>query len=128
MQLSIRITLLSPLQAVLTMTQTDILFPALATSLIFLSASANCSIKEIDEAGVNLEEFERAHASDGKHNAACIRQRFALAKAYLRAGDQDKAERCFEKALGTARMFWPSTQTTEMLKCEWRLARETIQS
>ncbi|QQR57837.1 MAG: hypothetical protein IPG59_23170 [Candidatus Melainabacteria bacterium] len=110
------------------MTQTDILFPALATSLIFLSASANCSIKEIDEAGVNLEEFERVHASDGKHNAACIRQRFALAKAYLRAGDHEKAERCFEKALGTARMFWPSIQTTEMLKTEWRLARETIQS
>ncbi len=110
------------------MTQTDILFPALATSLNFLSATASYSIQEIDEAGVNLEEFERVHASDGKHNAACIRQRFALAKAYLRAGNTDKAEGCFEKALGTARMFWPSIQTTEMLKTEWRLARETIES
>ncbi len=110
------------------MTQTDILFPALATSLIFLSATANYSIQEIDEAGASLEEFERVYASDGKHNAACIRQRFALAKAYLRAGDSDKAELCFQKALGTARMFWPSIQTTEMLKTEWRLARETIES
>ncbi|MBX9723859.1 MAG: hypothetical protein K2X81_20800 [Candidatus Obscuribacterales bacterium] len=110
------------------MTQTDILFPALATSLIFLSATANYSIQEIDEAGVSLEEFERVYASDGKHNAACIRQRFALAKAYLRAGNQEKAELCFQKALGTARMFWPSIQTTEMLKTEWRLARETIES
>jgi len=110
------------------MKQTDILFPALATSLIFLSATANYSIQEIDEAGIHLEEFERAHASDGKHNAACIRQRLALAKAYLRAGDSDKAERCFQKALGTARMFSPSIQTTEMLKTEWKLARETMES
>ncbi|MCW5824690.1 MAG: hypothetical protein KIT34_17970 [Cyanobacteria bacterium TGS_CYA1] len=110
------------------MKQTDILFPTLATSLIFLSAGAKCSIQEIDEAGVKLEEFERNHARDGKHNSACIRQRIALAKAYLRAGEKIKAELSFQKALGTARMFSPSIQTTQMLQTEWRLARETMES
>lgn len=110
------------------MKQTDILFPARATSLSFLSASANCSIQEIDEAGVQLEEFERNHAGEGKHNSSCIRQRVALAKAYLRAGEKVKAELSFQKALGTARMFSPSIQTTEMLQTEWRLARETMES
>lgn len=124
--LSIRILLPSPPPAVLTMTQTEILFPRIQTSLIFLSKSLNYSVEEIDQADIELEEIERILACEGKHNVACVRQRFALAKAYLRAGDKQKAEHCFQKALGTARMFSPSIQTTEMLKTEWRLAREAI--
>ena len=126
--MSIRISLLNHLQPVFAMKQTDILFPTLATSLIFLSANATCSIQEIDEAFVQLEEFESAHKAEGKHYLACIRKRIAIAKAYFKAGEHDKAELCFQKALGTASMFWPSIQTTEMLKTEWRLARETMES
>ncbi len=74
------------------------------------------------------KDHKKLNAKEGKHNSACIRQRIALAKAYLRAGENEKAELCFQKALGTARMFSPSIQTTQMLQTEWRLARETMES
>ena len=106
------------------MNQRDILFPALATNIIFFTAQI--STEEIDQAIVNLDEFERVHAAMGKHNAACVRQRIALAKAYLRNGEKEKAQSSFLRALGTADMFRPSIQTKQMLETEWRIAQEAI--